>query len=207
MIIIKEQINIIQNYTNIKNLYNFLCYNEKIEYICDICKIKCKNITEKNKILYEICNFNNNISKIQKNMKLNLEELFIINKINYYDIKYHNANLILCNLCIYNQNKKSFNVIDRYDGFDKNAIFEFISFDFFNYIKLNNFYFIKDNNKNIKRIFFHNKKSLYLKYININNLDNINKLSKKNYNILNSIIQNDFLFDIEYLNKFINKIY
>lgn len=203
--IIKDHIKIIEKYTTYKNLYEFLLNDKKLVYKCDLCKCEITNITKKNKIIYEIHHFNNNLLKFQNRfIKLNLEELLTINTINYYDIKFEETNLIFCNLCMFNVNKKS-NINNV------NILFDYISNDFYNYIIMNNMYFIKDssiNNKNtsIKRIIFHKKKdSLFLKYIYIDNLLelNLNKLTKNNYEILNNIIKNDFNFDMNYLKDYL----
>ena len=215
--IIKDQINIIEKYTNYKNLYNFLIGKNKLLYKCDLCRCNFNNITKKNKILYRINDFNNNLIStfnciLNKFSKLNLEELFIINNMNYYDISYTKCNLLFCNLCLHHANKKAFKLnIYNYE----NILFEYISYDFYKYIIMNNKYFIRDkviNNKNIdiKRImFYENETSLELKYITINKLTDLNlyKLKPTNYKILNKIIKNDFNFDLEYLKEYLKVKY
>lgn len=210
----KDIIQIIEQYSNIKNIYNNYINSEKpIIYKCDYCNCFTHIINKKNKILYELESFNNNLLNFEnKKFKcLNLEELFIINNINYYDINFKRVNLIFCNLCLYQINKKSydFNIFNT-------SIFDYISNEFYKYIQMNNKYFIFDklfNRKNItlKRIIFKekNKDSISLKYININNysIDFFNKLKEENYNILNNIIFNDFNFDLHYLNNYIKVKY
>lgn len=211
---IKDQINIIEKYTRMKNLYDFLIGEKKLLYKCDLCNCNIDNITNKNKILYRIDNFNNNIASTFNNNllnnfnRLNLEELFIINNMNYYDISFKKCNLIFCNLCIHHSNKKAFKLnIYNYE----NILFEYISYDFYKFVIMNNKYFIKDKvinckNIDIKRIIFHEKEdTLELKYITINNLYDLNlyKLKPFNYNILNKIIKKDFNFDLEYLKEYL----
>ena len=208
--IIKDQINIIENYTTYKNLYNFLIDKGELIYKCDLCKCNFKNIKKKNKIIYSMKGYNNNILSsitnplINKFDNLNLEELFVINNINYYNIKYEKCNFIFCNLCLYNVNNRTFKLQSD------NLLFDYISYDFLNYINVNNMYFIKDkiiNNKNIsiKRIIFHKKNDLIMKYIIINNLSELklSLLKKNNYETLNDIIKYDFNFDIEYLKEYL----
>lgn len=215
--IIKDQINLIQKYTTYKNLYNFLISEGDLVYKCDMCNTKLNSVTKKNKILYKINDFNNNLIStfnciLNKFSKLNLEELFIINNMNYYDISYTRCNLIFCNLCLHHTNKKAFKLnIYNYE----NILFEYISYDFYKYIIMNNRYFIRDkviNNKNIdiKRIMFHElEDSIELKYITISKLSDLNlyKLKPDNYKILNKIIKKDFNFDLEYLKEYLKVKY
>jgi len=209
MFFCKDIINIIEKYSNIKNIYdNSIDSNIKIEYKCDNCNSRFTNCNKKNKIIYELKDFNNNLlnSNIDKFKTMNLQELFLVNSLNYYNIKFKKVNNIFCNLCLFNLHKKSYD----FDIYNK-GIFEYISSEFYNYIKMNNNYFIKDkinNRKNvtIKRILFKNRDNdLYLKYININSncLLSITSLSEHNYKVLNDIIFKDFNFDIEYIYNYI----
>lgn len=212
--IVKDQINIIEEYTTYKNLYKFLTNQGELIYKCDLCKCKIKNITKKNKILYTINGIDNNIlSNITNPLinsfdNLNLEELFVINNITHYNVKYKKCNLIFCNLCLYYVNKKTFKFkLFPYDY----LLFDYITYDFYNYILMNNMYFIKDkviNDKNvsIERIVFDKiNDEFFMKFIFINNLSElkIDLLKKKNYNTLNDIIMKDFNFDIEYLKEYL----
>ena len=209
MFFCKDIVNIIEKYSNIKYIYiNSINNNIKMEYKCDNCKTKFSKCTNRNKIIFELSSFNNNLlhSNSHNFKEMKLEELFLVNSLNYYDIIFKKVNKIFCNLCLFNLHKKLYD----FDIYNK-GIFENISEEFYNYIKMNNNYFVKDktiNRKNItiKRILFKNDNEiLYLKYINISNnhLFKFYTLTKHNYNVLNTLIFNDFNFDLEYIKNYI----
>lgn len=215
--IIKDQISLIEKYTKYKKLYEFLIGESNLIYKCDLCNCSIEKVSYKNKIIYEITNFNNNIiSKFNNQIltnfdKLNLEELFIVKKINYYNVNYDKCNKIFCNLCLYHVNKK-LKILKKSNN--DYLLIDYISYDFYNYILMNNMYFINDQsinykNINIKRIIFHEKNNLEMKYIIINNLYElkIEKLKKKNYEILNNLIENDFNFNLNYLKEYLKLKY
>jgi len=204
-IYIKDIIELIEKYSNIKNIYNN--YNDNnidFEYKCDNCKCNFNKVTIKNKIIYEMNNFDNNI--FNKFDNLIMSELFILNNINFYNIKYKKVSLIFCNLCIYNVNKKTENL-----NIFMKCFLEYISYDFYQYIKLNNYYFIKDKIFReytlFKRIMMKkNSNNIDLNYISISNSHNINfnNLKKINYNILNKILLNNFGFNINYIINYLS---
>lgn len=198
---------IIEQYINITNLDNFLFNNENIIYKCSICKSKIDNCTKKNKILYKKKNINNNLlDECKEELKLN--EFYILNKIDYRNIKYKLCPDIICNFCKYINDCRIKNMNNSLK-FD--ILPEYITYDIYNIFKFNNFYFNNDkiykyHSFKINRINIYNKNNiLYINYIFIDNFLDI-KFSTLNmilYKKVNKIIKNDFDFNLDYLKIYI----
>ena len=134
----KDIFGIIEEYGKIKNLYNFIKKDERLTYVCDQCNNEFTNICKNNIIMYELDYFNNNILH-KKNSKLGIKGYLLLANIDIKLCKYNRVNQLFCDMCALQVNRRTtrFNYCDY--GLANN-----ISLKHYNFIKLNNCFFIQD---------------------------------------------------------------
>ena len=199
----------IEKFIPIKNIYNFLHKNQKINYTCELCGNMFHSVSTKNKMCYELEYFNNNLlfNKDRVKIDINMNHYFLLNNIDIKLCKYKKINQLFCNVCMLNINKRTsrFNYCDY-------GICNYISEKHYQFIKLNNGFFIQDsisdNRVIIKRYFYNfldNENNLLVNSLYLNDRKEVIDLlaTEKEFEKIKIMIEGNFNLNFKYLNLYL----
>ena len=139
MTLYKDIYGIIEEYGQIQNIYNFLKNDEKLIYTCDQCDNDFTNICKNNIMSYELDYFNNNILHDKKNTKLGIKGYLLLTNMDIKLCRYKKINKVFCGMCSLQVNKRTTRLNYCDYGLCNN-----ISLKHYNFIRLNNGFFIQD---------------------------------------------------------------
>ena len=204
----KELYNIIEEYANIQYLNNFLNNKQSLLYKCDKCDTEMVHIKKQNQILYELNDFDNKLlySYVEN---YNINDFLLFSKTDIRNCIYVAKNLIFCDKCCKNINRKllDFNYCNY-------GLCNYITKKHYLFIKMNNCFYIQDFITDsfiiINRIsyeFSKNEEVLMIRGLLLNDDKNIIKLIGTNfkYNKMKNIIEKYFNLDFNFLNKYLKE--
>ena len=211
MFINKDICTIIEEHSDYKNLYNFLYNDQLLDIKCEQCNCTFNSCSNRNKIIYELKEFDNSIIRFLNLNFLDLSELTIINKITYLEVEYEKVNYIFCNNCIMKIEQIEKNhKLDTFGTTD----FVYISYKYTNLVKFNNYYFHNDliEPYNIiidRRQYFYKDDLLCMKLIKFANYNynEMMNLRPENLKKIKQILVDKFKLNLNYINEYIKTKY
>lgn len=212
MIFYKDICKEIEKFVLIKNIYNFLYKNEKINYICEMCEHTFHNVITKNKMKYELSYFNNNLlyNKDRIRIDVNMNHYFLLNNIDVKLCQYIKINQIFCNMCALNINKRT----TKYNYCDY-GLTNYISEKHYQFIKLNNGFFIQDSITDkraiIKRYsynFIDDEEKLLINSLYLNDRREIIDLidSEEDFKDIKYMLEKNFNLNFKYLHLYLKDV-
>tara|TARA_B110000285_G_C15005517_1_gene553638 strand:- start:223 stop:861 length:639 start_codon:yes stop_codon:yes gene_type:complete len=211
MYINKDISSILEDFSNHNNLYNFLYNDQLLDFHCEKCKSTFNSCSNRNKIIYELKEFDNDIIRFLNLDLLDLKELVLLNKITYLEVQYEKVDYIFCNHCIMKveqiERNHKLNTFGTED-------FQYISHKYTNLIKFNNNYFHNDliESYNViidRRKYFYKDDVFYMKLIKLSNYNYNEMLNLRptNFEELKKILITNFQVNLNYINEYIKTKY
>jgi len=209
MSLYKDMYGIIEDFLQIKNLYNFIEKNESLIYTCNQCEKPFSNISKNNIMMYELDYFNNNLLYDNKKIKCGIQVYLMLQSIDVKLCRYKKVNKIFCGMCSMHVNKRT--SMCNYADY---GIANHLSLKHYNFIKLNNCLLIKDyitdSKAYIKRYsyeFGNNEDTLMVNSLFLDDKKDIIKTIVKNKKFadIKIVIQKTFNINFDYLYEYLKE--